>query len=53
MAKRETSELGGEGAAVCPESLISWVLTPVLGERGVIVKGGYHYSLVTTICVGR
>jgi glutaminase len=45
MANRETSGLGGEGVAVCPEYLISWVFTPVLGERGVIVKGGFHYCL--------
>ena len=41
---RETSELGGEGVAVCPEGLISWVSTTVVGERGVMVKGGCHYS---------
>ena len=43
MANRVTSEIGGEGVAVCPEGLISWVLTPVLGERGVIVKEGCHF----------
>jgi len=42
MANRETSELGGEGVAVYPEGLISWVFTPVLGERGIMVKGGCH-----------
>jgi len=31
---RETSELGGEGVAVCLKGLIiSWVFTPVLGEH--------------------
>ena len=47
MANRETSELGGGGVAVFPEGLISWVLTPVLRECGVMVKGGFHYFLVT------
>jgi hypothetical protein len=40
MANRETSEPGGEGVAVYLKGLISWVFTPVLGELGVIVKGG-------------
>ena len=44
---RETSELGGEGVAVCPEGFISWVLTPVLKEYGVMVKERCHFSLVT------
>ena len=39
MANRETSELGDEDVAVCPKGLISWVFTPVLGERGGIVRG--------------
>jgi hypothetical protein len=43
MVDRETNELGGEGVAVCPEGLISWVFTPVSGEFGVMVKGGYHF----------
>ena len=47
MANRVTSEIGGEGVAVCPEGLISWVLTPVLGERGVMVKGECHFSSMT------
>jgi len=34
MENRETSELGGEGAAVCSKRLISWVFTPVLKEWG-------------------
>ena len=42
MAERETSELGGEGVAVCHKGLISWVFTPVLRECGVRVKGGCH-----------
>jgi hypothetical protein len=29
MAYRETIELGGEGVAVCPEGLTSWVFTSV------------------------
>jgi hypothetical protein len=47
MANRDTSELGGEGIAICPDGLISWVFTPVLGERGVTVKGVCRISLVT------
>ena len=43
MADRETSELGGEGVAVYLEDLVSWVFTPVLGECGVMVKGGCHF----------
>jgi len=43
MANTETSELGGEGVAVCPKGLISWVFTPVFGEGGVMVKGGCHF----------
>ena len=43
MTNRETSELGGEGVAVYLEGLISWVFTPVLGEHGVIVKGGGYF----------
>ena len=43
MANRETSELGGEGVAVYLEDLVSWVFTPVLGECGVMVKGGCHF----------
>ena len=42
-ANRVTSELGGEGVAVCPEGLISWVFTPVLRECGVMIKGGCHF----------
>jgi len=40
MANTETSELGGEGVAVCPKGLISWVLTPVLGSVGSWSRGG-------------
>jgi len=43
MANRETSEFGGEGVAVCPKGLISWVFTPVLRECGVMVKGGSNF----------
>ena len=46
MASRVTSELGRECVAVCPGGLISWVFTPVLGERGVMDTGGWHFSLV-------
>jgi hypothetical protein len=44
MANKETSELGGEGVAVCSEGLILWMLTPVLRKCGVMVKGGSHFS---------
>ena len=47
MANIETGDLGGEGVAVYLEGLISWVFTPVLRECGVMVKGGFHYFLVT------
>ena len=50
MANRETSELGGEGVAVYPEGLISWVFTPELRERGVMVMGGAVFSLETYFC---
>jgi len=43
MANRESSKLRGEGVAVYLEGLISWLFTPVLGERGVIIKGGCHF----------
>jgi len=44
MVNKETSELGGEGVAVCPEGLNSWMFTPVLRGCGFMVKGGCHYS---------
>ena len=34
---------GGEGIGVCPKHFVPWVLTPVMGEFGVIVKGGCHF----------
>ena len=43
MANRETSEVGGEGIAVCSKGLISWVLTPVSRECGVMVKEGCNF----------
>ena len=43
MADKDTSELGGEGVAVCPKGFISWVFTPVLRECGVMVEGGCHF----------
>ena len=43
MADGEPRELEGEGIGVCPEHFVPWVLIPVMGEFGVIVKGGYHF----------
>ena len=40
MADGEPRKLGGEGTSVCPKHFVPWVLTPVMGEFGVIVKGG-------------
>ena len=34
---------GGEGIGVCPKHFVPWVLTPVIGGFGVIVKGGCHF----------
>jgi hypothetical protein len=45
MANRKTSELGGEGFAVCFDDLVSWVFTLVLGECWVVVKRRCHRSL--------
>ena len=47
MADGEPRESGGEGIGVCPKHFVPWVLTPVMGEFGVIVKGGCHLFLVT------
>jgi hypothetical protein len=33
----------GEGIGVYPKHFVPWVLTPVMGEFGVIVKGGCHF----------
>jgi hypothetical protein len=34
---------GGEGIGVCPKHFVPWVLTPVMGGFGVVVKGGCHF----------
>ena len=47
MADGEPRELGGEGIGVFPKHFVPWVLTPVMGEFGVIVEGGCHFFLVT------
>jgi len=47
MADGEPRESGGEGFGVCPKHSVPWVLTPVMGEIGVIVEGGCHFPLVT------
>ena len=43
MADGEPRILGGEGIGVCPKHFVPWVLTPVMGEFGVIVEGGCHF----------
>ena len=43
MADGEPRESGGEGIGVCPKHFVPWVLTPVMGEFGVMVKGGCHF----------
>ena len=47
MADGEPRESGGEGIGVCPKHSVPWVLTPEMGELGVIVEGGAILSLVT------
>ena len=47
MAGGEPRKLGEEGISVCDKHFVPWVLTPVMGELGVIVKGGCQFSLVT------
>ena len=42
MADGEPRKSGGEGIGVCPKHVVPWVLTSVMGEFGVIVKGGCH-----------
>ena len=37
MADGETRKSGGEGIGVCYKHFVPWVLTPVVGEFGVIV----------------
>ena len=34
--------MGGEGVGVCPIHFVPRVLTPVMGECAVMVKGGCH-----------
>jgi len=43
MADGEPRKSGGEGIGVCPKHFFSWVLTPVMGEFGVIVEGECHF----------
>ena len=43
MADGETRKSGGEGIGVCNKHSVPWVLTPVVGEFGVIVEGGCHF----------
>jgi len=47
MADGEPRKSGGEGIGVCPKHFVPWVLTPVIGEFGVIVKGDAIFPLVT------
>ena len=44
MADGELQKSGGEGImiGVCPKHFVPWVLTPVMGKFGVMVKGGCH-----------
>jgi len=43
MADGEPRKSGGEGIGVCPKYFVPWVLTPVVGESGVMVEGGCHF----------
>ena len=43
MADGEPRKSGGEGVGVCPKHFFPWVLIPVMGEFGVIVKVGCHF----------
>ena len=43
MADGELRKTGGEGIGVCPKHFVPWVLTLVMGEFGVMVKGGCHF----------
>jgi len=43
MADGEPKKSGGEGVGVFPKHFVPWVLTPVMGEFGVMVKGGCHF----------
>ena len=39
----EPRKTGGEGIGVCPKHFVPWVLTPGMGEFGVMVEGGCHF----------
>ena len=43
MADGESRESGGQGIGVCPKHFVPWVLTPVMGGFGAMVKGGCHF----------
>jgi len=43
MADGEPRKSGGEGIGVCPKHSVPWVLTPEMGDFGVIVKGKCHF----------
>ena len=43
MADGEPRESGGEGIGVCSKHSVPWLLTPEMGEFGVIVEGGCHF----------
>ena len=43
MADGEPRKTGGEGIGVCPKHFVPWVLTPVMGEFGVMVEGGCQF----------
>ena len=47
MADGEPRKSGGEGVGICPKHFVPWVLTPVMGGFGVIVRGDAIFSLVT------
>jgi hypothetical protein len=42
MVDGEYRKSGGEGIGVCPYHFVPWVLTPAMGEFGVMVKRGCH-----------
>ena len=43
MADGEPRKSRGEGIGVCSKHSVPWVLTPEMGEFGVIVEGGCHF----------
>ena len=47
MTDGDSRKSGGEGIGVCPKHFVPWVLTPVMGEFGVIIRGDVIFSLVT------